>query len=72
MAKTIDGKSYSWTQPCCPDCYGRTSPGQAPATLNDRVGETCCYCGHLTGAGIYVRVDPAAVPHPTPEPSNEA
>lgn len=67
MAKTIDGKSYSWTQPLCADCYWRHSPGQEPATVNDRTGEKCCQCGALTGAGIWVRVDPATCPFPTPE-----
>lgn len=27
--------------------------------------EECCQCGHPTISGIYVRRDPATVPHPT-------
>lgn len=67
MAKIINGKSYSWTQPLCPRCYHQGSPGQPPATLNDRAGGKCCQCGELTGAGIYVRIDPATCPYPTEE-----
>jgi hypothetical protein len=27
--------------------------------------ELCAFCGAFTQAGLYVRVDPATVPHPT-------
>jgi len=67
MAKMIDGKSYSWTQPICPQCYAKDSPGQRPSVLNDKTGEKCCECGALTGAGIWVRRDPAECRFPTPE-----
>ena len=67
MAKTINGKRYSWNQAVCPPCYGAEYPNNTPVTLNDRKVETCCQCGIGTGAGTYYRVDPATVPYPTPE-----
>lgn len=59
---------YSWTQPCCVACYDEHHrPGStAGRTFSDlNLGESCCHCGALTRAGIFVRVDPETVKHPT-------
>ena len=60
-------KKYKWTQPSCRECWDIKNPGRRPTTINDRQGETCCYCGKMTGSGIYIRVDPAACDYPTLE-----
>jgi hypothetical protein len=58
---------YAWTQPACGSCYSARHPGREPVTVNDeyRQAETCAVCGTETLAGIYIRVDPATVAHPT-------
>lgn len=58
----------SWTQPCCDACWDERRP-YAPKriTAGYRATETCCYCGEDTDSGIYVRENPAEVPHPTLE-----
>ena len=60
---------YSWTQPCCTNCWEQRNPGRAPARVVEvlRESEVCCHCGHGTRGGIYVRVDPTTVPRPTLE-----
>ena len=60
-------KRFSWTQPCCVDCWNERNPGRRAHTLNGEHGfqEVCVYCGSPTRSGIYVRVDPKEVPHPT-------
>lgn len=32
-----------------------------------QVTERCCWCGHSTAEGIYIRIDPRTVPYPTEE-----
>lgn len=58
---------YSRTQPCCKDCWNERNPERQ--TLEPFVGngpdETCVYCGKPTNSGIYIRIDPAAAPHPS-------
>lgn len=56
---------YRWTQPSCLGCFAEHNPGRDPARLPKPEPETCCYCGESEASGIYVRVDPASVPHPT-------
>lgn len=66
----IDGRDYSWTQPCCGPCFTELFPkSQNPHRLANciRVNETCCQCGLLTHSGLYIRINPRTVPHPTPE-----
>lgn len=29
--------------------------------------ERCCKCGNMTASGIFIRVDPTTVPHPSKE-----
>jgi DNA mismatch endonuclease, patch repair protein len=58
------GVRYSFNQPCCDRCLGERDP-QVEALLLPPGLETCCFCGSQTTAGVYVRVDPTAVPHPT-------
>ena len=68
MATVIDGKRYSWTQPVCPTCYAGLTGREPHKLVEDyRSSEICCVCGKATGHGIYYRIDPAEVPHPTPE-----
>lgn len=57
----------NWTQPVCDACYIMVLPGPKPHRLVDAQDETCCYCGKVTSSGIYMRVNPAHVPHPTLE-----
>lgn len=61
--------SLSWTQPVCDACWTARCPGLRPirVLVDGDLGEleTCCDCGAATQSGIYVRVDPRAVPHPT-------
>lgn len=58
---------YSWTQPCCEECWVERNPGREPVRLRVAELETCVYCGRNVRSGIYVRVNPATVPHPTLE-----
>jgi len=59
----------SWTQPACDSCWGQRNPGRIATRVRGdyRESEVCCYCGRGTRSGIYVRVDPTTVPHPTLE-----
>jgi hypothetical protein len=70
MVIGIDGKRYSWTQPACETCFAGAVPGVTPMPLKNwmRGVEVCCMCGCSTTSGIYMRVDPRQVPHPTEEP----
>lgn len=56
---------YSWTQPICGPCYDRRYPGREPSRLVAPEREACCDCGRETSEGIYLRVDPSTVSHPT-------
>lgn len=67
MAKIIDGKPYSWTQPMCLRCWSEMYPGRQAATLKQPNTETCCRCGTDTIEGLYIRIDPAECRFPTPE-----
>jgi hypothetical protein len=57
--------TWSWTQPCCMGCFDRLRPAAEPVRLKAALVEVCCYCGHDTAEGIYVRVNPATVRWPT-------
>lgn len=59
----------SWTQPMCDRCYAETHEGREPVKLVETEPEICCICGEPTHSGIYTRVDPRTVPHPTREKS---
>jgi hypothetical protein len=60
-------KSYSWTQPCCHDCWDAGNP-ESPSPRTDRGElETCVYCAMPTHSGIYVRVDPKLASYPSLE-----
>lgn len=56
---------YSWTQPCCPECWIAEHAHRQPAALEAPEVEVCVYCGQPTAAGIYVRLDPAQASYPT-------
>jgi hypothetical protein len=58
---------HSWTQPCCEECWVERNPDRLPTRLRLPQIEVCVYCGRENWSGIYVRVDPATVPHPTLE-----
>lgn len=64
MTETLQ---LGWTQPACAGCFARHNPGRHPLLFTDPDNETCCYCGTPTTSGIYVRVDPTTVDHPTHE-----
>ena len=57
--------NFSWTQPCCFDCYAKRYPGRQPVRLKVAEKETCVDCGEETEDGIYIRVDPEHAAHPT-------
>lgn len=59
--------SSSRTQPICNGCWTARNPDH-PSTVKILLrarSEECCYCAAPTRSGIYVRVDPAMVLHPT-------
>lgn len=53
-----------WTHAICDDCWPRwckkraREVGEPARILVAPQLETCCYCGHWTTGGIYVRDDP--------------
>lgn len=55
----------SWTQPCCDDCWDGANPDRLSPRRGQGDSEICCHCGLETRSGIYIRVDPSTVPHPT-------
>jgi hypothetical protein len=59
--------SYSWTQPACDTCFAGTFPNVANPVRVLGETETCCMCGCQTRSGLYVRLNPSTVPHPTEE-----
>lgn len=59
----------NWNQPICAVCYSNRYPGRNPVRITDAEAEQCCQCGEETRAGIYYRVDPRTVPHPTEKKS---
>lgn len=61
----MDAPRYSWTQPCCDVCWTLNNGERTPHRLNTVELEVCCFCGAETKSGIYVRVRPDSVPHPT-------
>ena len=74
MAMEIDGKKYSWTQPSCDTCFTGLFPkSENPHRLTEefRNEERCCMCGIVTHNGLYIRVNPTTVPHPTPEADDD-
>jgi hypothetical protein len=66
----IDGKNYSWTQPICETCFAGLFPKvENPHRIKDefREDEHCCVCNLGIRNGLYVRLNPTTVPHPTPD-----
>lgn len=57
--------SSEWSQPMCDDCWTSRRPTREPYRMQIPDREVCAWCGTETRSGIYVRVDPATVPHPT-------
>jgi len=56
---------YSFTQPVCDECWDLRYPDRPSPRLGQGPQERCCDCTTLTSSGIYIRVDPSTVPHPT-------
>jgi hypothetical protein len=56
----------SYRQPICDTCWDDIEPGREPVRLVEDVREIeqCCMCGDSTLSGIYIRVNPKAVPYP--------
>jgi len=63
--KSQSHPSYSWTQPICLGCYAERCPGREPLRMIDPPEERCCDCAMTTNMGVYLRVDPSTVAHPT-------
>jgi hypothetical protein len=62
---TADAPRYSWTQPCCDDCWDREHPHNLSPRLGRGDVEVCVHCGKTTASGIYIRIDPGTAPHPS-------
>lgn len=65
LSQMVNDPRWRWTQPSCQQCYSNRYPGMSPSKFTEPEAETCCFCGQETHDGIYVRLDPYAVPHPT-------
>jgi len=50
----------SWTHAVCGPCWAAMHPDREPDSMRPELAkvDTCCYCGHQTQMGIYVRDDP--------------
>lgn len=58
--------TFSWTQPCCENCWQREHSGLPNAIAEEhREPEICVFCGTSTMSGIYVRSDPSTASFPT-------
>jgi len=57
-----------WTHAICDDCWDEKHPDRPAPRKGQGPIEHCCYCGDHTTSGIYVRDDPATVPHPRMHP----
>ena len=53
----------NWTHACCNLCWLAREGERIPHRLRETEEETCCFCGHATTSGIFIREDPAAVLH---------
>ena len=53
-----------WTWPLCRWCWERKNGEREPVHMIDPKAEVCAWCGNLTEAGIYVRMDPEKVRYP--------
>jgi hypothetical protein len=56
---------FSWTQPICDDCWDAEHPASPSPRRGQGNPERCCKCGEPTASGIYIRVDPQTVDHPS-------
>lgn len=56
---------FSWSQPCCQECWEKMRGDMTPCKVKDPPKETCVYCNRLTDLGIYIRIDPSTAPFPT-------
>lgn len=68
----IDGKNYSWTQPACDTCFAGLFPKvENPHRIIEESWEieVCCMCGARHRSGLYIRINPSTVDHPTEEKS---
>lgn len=54
--------SSRWTHSVCEKCWKERSPDREPIRTMDETPEKCCWCGAVTGLGIFQRADPATVP----------
>lgn len=57
---------FSWTQPICANCWNEHNPDRPVGELlPNGMEEKCCHCGITTFSGIYIRIDPTTVGHPS-------
>jgi len=64
-SRGVPMSTYRWTQPSCEPCFREHHPRHEPYRFRYPEAERCVYCGVPTTDGIYVRVNPERVPHPT-------
>lgn len=67
-SRTAQKTKYSWTQPCCPDCWNslKLKTGRADPSITSVA--FCCFCKRQIGRAetIYMlRINPGTVPYPT-------
>ena len=58
----------NWTQPACETCFAGLFPKcENPSRIKPEFqeDEICCMCGKSIKNGLYIRVNPNTVPHPT-------
>jgi hypothetical protein len=46
-----------WTHSICRNCWESQQPGRIPVRTTEALVESCCFCGHVTQSGIYVRAN---------------
>jgi hypothetical protein len=48
----------AWNHAICSRCWYGRHPNRQPVRVEGAEREKCCFCGHVTTSGIYVRDEP--------------
>jgi hypothetical protein len=61
--RNCSGRASSWNHLICVPCWNKKNPDRMVLASDYTKGAAgaCCYCGHATLSGIYVRDDPREV-----------
>lgn len=57
----------NWNHLSCEECWDRANPSRQPMRIVDPEPAPCCFCGTVTGSGIFVRHDPRTLSCEHPE-----